>query len=98
MKINFFAGENKFIYGRKFHGIREEVLLLTGDDVGIYCIMRRRRRSDTAHIGTDTMEMMHRCGEYGTAIWSMSEKSPIFAVNKYGEIVFFGQVMVCRVE
>ena len=24
MKINFFAGENKFIYGRKFHGMREE--------------------------------------------------------------------------
>ena len=25
MKINFFAGENKFIYGRKFHGMREEI-------------------------------------------------------------------------
>jgi len=44
------------------------------------------------------MDMVHRCGEYGAAIWSMSEKSPIFAVNKYGEIVFFGQMMVCRVE
>ena len=30
MKINFFAGENKFIYGRKFHGIREEISGLTG--------------------------------------------------------------------
>ena len=25
MKINFFAGENKFIYGKKFHGMREEI-------------------------------------------------------------------------
>ena len=25
MKINFFAGENKFIYGKKFYGIREEI-------------------------------------------------------------------------
>ena len=25
MEINFFAGENKFIYGRKFHGMREEI-------------------------------------------------------------------------
>ena len=98
MKINFFAGENFTAYGTKFRGLREEVLLLTGDGDAIYCIMRRRRRSDMAHIGTDTMDMVHRCGEYGTAIWSMSEKSPIFAVNKYGEIVFFGQVMVCRVE
>ena len=30
MKINFFAGENKFIYGRKFNGIREEISGLTG--------------------------------------------------------------------
>jgi hypothetical protein len=44
------------------------------------------------------MEMVHRCGEYGAAIWSMSGKSPIFAVGKYGEIVSFGQMMVCRVE
>ncbi len=25
MKINFFAGENKFIYGKKFHGMREKI-------------------------------------------------------------------------
>ena len=98
MKINFFAGENFTAYGKKFLGLREEVLLLTGDDVGIYCIMRRRRRPDTAHIGTDTMDMVHRCGEYGAAIWSMSGKSPIFAVGKCGEIVSFGQMMVCRIE
>ena len=30
MKINFFAGENKFIYGRKFNGIRKEISGLTG--------------------------------------------------------------------
>ena len=29
MKINFFAGENKFIYGKKFSGIREKILRLT---------------------------------------------------------------------
>ena len=98
MKINFFAGENLTAYGKKFRGIREEVLLLTGDGVGIYCIMRRRRCSDTPHIGTDTMEMVHRCGEYGAAIWSMSGKSLIFAVGKCGEIVSFGQMMVCRIE
>ncbi|EHO65961.1 hypothetical protein [Segatella maculosa] len=60
--------------------------------------MRRRRGPDTPHIGTDTMEMVHRYGEYGAAIWSMSGKSLIFAVGKCGEIVFFGQMMVCRVE
>lgn len=98
MKINFFAGENFTAYGKKIRGLREEVLLLTGDGDAIYCIMRRRRRPDTAHIGTDTMEMVYRCGEYGAAIWSMSGKSLIFAVGKCGEIVFFGQVMVCRVE
>ena len=98
MKINFFAGENKFIYGKKFLGIREGVLLLTGDGDAIYCIMRRRRRSDTPHIGTDTMEMVLRCSEYGVAIWSMSGKSLIFAVGKCGEIVSFGQMMVCRIE
>ena len=68
--------------------------MLTGDSEAIYCIMRRRRYSDTLHIGTDTMEMVHRCSEYGAAIWSMSEKSPIFAVGKCGEIVSFGQMMV----
>lgn len=51
-----------------------------------------------AHIGTDTMEMVLRCGEYGAAIWSMSGKSLIFAVGKCGEIVSFGQMMVGRVE
>ena len=30
MKINFFAGENKFIYGKKFSGIREKILRHTG--------------------------------------------------------------------
>ena len=25
MKINFFAGENKFIYGKKFTGMREKI-------------------------------------------------------------------------
>ena len=30
MKINFFAGENKFIYGKKFSGIREEIISLSG--------------------------------------------------------------------
>ena len=30
MKINFFAGENLFIYGRKFNGIRKEISGLTG--------------------------------------------------------------------
>ena len=30
MKINFFAGENKFIYGRKFSGIREKIIFLAG--------------------------------------------------------------------
>ena len=29
MKINFFAGENKFIYGKKFSGMREEIPRLT---------------------------------------------------------------------
>ena len=72
--------------------------MLTGDGEVICCIMRRRRRPDTAHIGTDTMEMVYRCSEYGVAIWSMSEKSPIFAVGKCGEIVSFGQMMVCRIE
>ena len=98
MKINFFAGENFTAYGKKFLSLREGVLLLTGDGDAIYCIMRCRRRSDTAHIGTDTMEMVLRCGEYGAAIWSMSGKSLIFAVGKCGEIVSFGQMMVCRVE
>ena len=98
MKINFFAGENFTAYGKKFQGLREEVLLLTGDGEAIYCIMRRRRCSDTPHIDTDTMEMVLRCGEYGAAIWSMSGKSPIFAVGKCGEIVFFQQMMVCRGE
>ncbi len=30
MKINFFAGENKFIYGKKFSGIREKINFLAG--------------------------------------------------------------------
>ena len=98
MKINLYTGENFMAYGKKFRGLWEEVLLLTGDGDAIYCIMRRRRCSDTPHIGADTMEMVHRCGEYGAAIWSMSGKSLIFAVGKCGEIVFFGQMMVCRGE
>ena len=36
MKINFFAGENKFIYGKKFSGIREEIFGHTEENFTAY--------------------------------------------------------------
>ena len=60
MKINFFAGENKFIYGRKFTGIREKINFLAGENSTGRRATSTIMQADTPHPATHAGGERHK--------------------------------------